>query len=330
MPPAARVGDPTGHPGVIGPPGVPTVLIAGHAGGHGRHAAHLLVPAARGAPAVGDRAAGLSDGADRRHARRAGRRHGRVRRPDHRGRPDRADRRLTWRMEFVGAGMAFPMQHRRHRRDRPRRPGTGDRGGDPADPRHDARGSGRCGRSSAAGSRDHVFAPANATTAGQLPTTCGRRSTSGSRGSTSTTSRCRFDATDSGVLYIDITYRIRGTNDPRNLVFPFYVIPQHEPTRLRVASADGRELTWSCPPRISTTATSRTLVDDAKRLVQQRSPDWTDHNVSRPGRHADRGVRPDGGPADLPAEPGPGPALRQVPRADRPAAATRRPPRGAR
>lgn len=29
MPPAARVGDPTGHPGVIGPPGCPTVLIGG-------------------------------------------------------------------------------------------------------------------------------------------------------------------------------------------------------------------------------------------------------------------------------------------------------------
>ncbi|HEX3826758.1 MAG TPA: PAAR domain-containing protein [Sporichthyaceae bacterium] len=29
MPPAARVGDATGHPGTIGPPGVPTVLIAG-------------------------------------------------------------------------------------------------------------------------------------------------------------------------------------------------------------------------------------------------------------------------------------------------------------
>lgn len=29
MPPAARVGDPTGHPGVIAPPGVPTVLIEG-------------------------------------------------------------------------------------------------------------------------------------------------------------------------------------------------------------------------------------------------------------------------------------------------------------
>lgn len=29
MPPAARVSDPTGHPGLIGPPGVPTVLIGG-------------------------------------------------------------------------------------------------------------------------------------------------------------------------------------------------------------------------------------------------------------------------------------------------------------
>jgi uncharacterized Zn-binding protein involved in type VI secretion len=29
MPPAARVGDPTSHPGVVGEPGVPTVLIGG-------------------------------------------------------------------------------------------------------------------------------------------------------------------------------------------------------------------------------------------------------------------------------------------------------------
>lgn len=29
MPPAARVSDPTGHPGVIAGPGVPTVLIGG-------------------------------------------------------------------------------------------------------------------------------------------------------------------------------------------------------------------------------------------------------------------------------------------------------------
>jgi uncharacterized Zn-binding protein involved in type VI secretion len=29
MPPASRLGDPTGHPGVIAGPGVPTVLIGG-------------------------------------------------------------------------------------------------------------------------------------------------------------------------------------------------------------------------------------------------------------------------------------------------------------
>ncbi|BCL29568.1 GPW/gp25 family protein [Streptomyces aurantiacus] len=34
------------------------------------------------------------------------------------------------------------------------------------------------------------------------------------------------DAT--GVLYIDVRYSIRGTNNPRSLVFPFYVIPSHE------------------------------------------------------------------------------------------------------
>jgi uncharacterized protein len=38
----------------------------------------------------------------------------------------------------------------------------------------------------------------------------------------------RFDEADNGVLYIDITYAVRGANDPRNLVFPFYVIPRHD------------------------------------------------------------------------------------------------------
>jgi len=39
------------------------------------------------------------------------------------------------------------------------------------------------------------------------------------------------DFTDAGegTLYIDIRYRIRSDNDPRNLVFPFYVIPPHPP-----------------------------------------------------------------------------------------------------
>ena len=40
--------------------------------------------------------------------------------------------------------------------------------------------------------------------------------------------RVRFDAVDTGTLYIDIQYSLRGTNDPRNLVFPFYLIPSRE------------------------------------------------------------------------------------------------------
>lgn len=30
---------------------------------------------------------------------------------------------------------------------------------------------------------------------------------------------------DQGAFYVDVHYRIRGDNDDRNLVFPFYVIP---------------------------------------------------------------------------------------------------------
>ncbi|GAB91907.1 GPW/gp25 family protein [Gordonia rhizosphera] len=34
-----------------------------------------------------------------------------------------------------------------------------------------------------------------------------------------------FAAADTGTFYIDVRYRIHGRNDIRNLVFPFYVIP---------------------------------------------------------------------------------------------------------
>ncbi|MEV0736835.1 MULTISPECIES: GPW/gp25 family protein [Streptomyces] len=34
--------------------------------------------------------------------------------------------------------------------------------------------------------------------------------------------------TEQSVLYIDVRYSIRGTNNPRSLVFPFYVIPSHD------------------------------------------------------------------------------------------------------
>ena len=34
-----------------------------------------------------------------------------------------------------------------------------------------------------------------------------------------------FDSADPSTIYIDIRYTVGETNDPRNLVFPFYVIP---------------------------------------------------------------------------------------------------------
>jgi phage baseplate assembly protein W len=34
-----------------------------------------------------------------------------------------------------------------------------------------------------------------------------------------------FDGLDHTLLYIDVRYSIKATNDRRNLVFPFYVIP---------------------------------------------------------------------------------------------------------
>lgn len=38
--------------------------------------------------------------------------------------------------------------------------------------------------------------------------------------------RVHFDGDDDGLVYIDISYTIRKSNDPRNLVFPFYFIPE--------------------------------------------------------------------------------------------------------
>ena len=77
-----------------------------------------------------------------------------------------------------------------------------------------------------------------------------------------------FDGADAGMLYIDIRYRIRGTNDPRNLVFPFYVIPPSTtPAR---ADATGADMVLPAPNLDD--RHFQDLVDDAKRLVQQRCP----------------------------------------------------------
>jgi phage baseplate assembly protein W len=38
----------------------------------------------------------------------------------------------------------------------------------------------------------------------------------------------RPDDNDQGLVHIDVTYRVRTTNDRRNLVYPFYVIPRED------------------------------------------------------------------------------------------------------
>lgn len=72
---------------------------------------------------------------------------------------------------------------------------------------------------------DYVFAPADATTAGAIGDAVRTALRFWEPRIDVTGVAVTFDATDAGVLLIDVGYAIRGSNDPRNLVFPFYVIP---------------------------------------------------------------------------------------------------------
>jgi uncharacterized protein len=75
---------------------------------------------------------------------------------------------------------------------------------------------------------DHVFSPANAETVGQIAYDVRESLERWEPRIDVLEVSVSFDRIDAGTLYIDISYEIRGLNDPRNLVFPFYVIPEHE------------------------------------------------------------------------------------------------------
>ena len=119
---------------------------------------------------------------------------------------------------------------------------------------------------------DYVFAPADASTAGDIAYVVRVALNRWEPRVDLVDVVVRFDAVDRGVLYVDVEYAVRGTNNPRNLVFPFYVIP---PAR------GGRGM--SLPNPSLDDRRFQDLVDDAKRMVQQRCAEWTDHNVSDPG-----------------------------------------------
>ncbi|PSM41733.1 baseplate protein [Streptomyces dioscori] len=76
---------------------------------------------------------------------------------------------------------------------------------------------------------DLVFAPVNEATAGRIQhevyTSLDRWEP---RIEVSDVEVTAGSDTEQGVLFIDVRYSIRGTNNPRSLVFPFYVIPYHE------------------------------------------------------------------------------------------------------
>ncbi len=103
-------------------------------------------------------------------------------------------------------------------------------------------------------------------------------------------------ATPAGCM-IHLDYRVRATNDRRNLVFPFYVIPRGgpKPMSLPVPNLDDR--------------TFQDLVDEAKRLIPHVLPGVDQPQPDRPRRGADRAVRLDDRDVAVPAQPGAGHVL---------------------
>ncbi|KNE78758.1 MULTISPECIES: GPW/gp25 family protein [Streptomyces] len=89
---------------------------------------------------------------------------------------------------------------------------------------------------------DLVFAPVNESTAGRIQSEV--RSSLDRWEPRIEVDEVEVTAGEPAVLYIDVRYRVRGTNNPRSLVFPFYVIPSHdEPTS--ASAEDGGPATES-------------------------------------------------------------------------------------
>ena len=72
---------------------------------------------------------------------------------------------------------------------------------------------------------EYLFAPADAETAGAMAREVRAALRRWEPRIDVSDVQVTFDARDATLLYIDVRYAIRATNDRRNLVFPFYVIP---------------------------------------------------------------------------------------------------------
>ncbi len=78
------------------------------------------------------------------------------------------------------------------------------------------------------GIHDLVFAPANSTTAGQAAYEVRRSLERWEPRVDVDDVIVGYDPLNTALMYVSITYKVRGGNDPRNLVFPFYTIPPEE------------------------------------------------------------------------------------------------------
>jgi hypothetical protein len=78
------------------------------------------------------------------------------------------------------------------------------------------------------GIHDYVFAPADANTGGRIAVEVKRALAFWEPRVEVKSVDVSVDELSRNTLYINITYQKKGSYDPRNLVFPFYVIPEEE------------------------------------------------------------------------------------------------------
>jgi phage baseplate assembly protein W len=75
---------------------------------------------------------------------------------------------------------------------------------------------------------DYVFAPADEDTAGRIAFEVRRSLDRWEPRIDVEDVVVSFDGREEGTVSIDVRFTVRGTNNPRNLVFPFYVIPSDD------------------------------------------------------------------------------------------------------
>jgi phage baseplate assembly protein W len=79
------------------------------------------------------------------------------------------------------------------------------------------------------GIHDYVFAPADGTTIGRIRYEVRAAIERWEPRVEVHDVQVSSDPGDQTILYIDVQYALAGTNDKRNLVFPFYTIPDEPP-----------------------------------------------------------------------------------------------------